>query len=314
MSSGPTPEGPGSVSGAPNLPEGFTDTFTSRYVDTGELRLHAVTGGDGPPLLLVHGWPQTWYQYRMVMPALARDFQVVAVDQRGIGLSDKPEDGYDTGTIAGDLVALMETLGHQRFALVGFDTGMPIAYALAADHPDRLERLVVGEAPLPGVTPSPPLLLPPPLNARLWHLTFNQLPAEVNEELVRGREAIFFGAEYDASAGTNKLPDATVSYYIDLLAADPQALHGSFQVYRAFPTTIAQNEQRKARRLSLPVLAIGGAESSGAMVADTMQLVADNVQSLVIADCGHWVAEQAPEELLAALTAFLAPYRIGAPA
>jgi len=314
MSSGPTPEGPGSVSGAPNLPEGFADTFTSRYVDTGELRLHAVTGGDGPPLLLVHGWPQTWYQYRMVMPALARDFQVVAVDQRGIGLSDKPEDGYDTGTIAGDLVALMETLGHQRFALVGFDTGMPIAYALAADHPDRLERLVVGEAPLPGVTPSPPLLLPPPLNARLWHLTFNQLPAEVNEELVRGREAIFFGAEYDASAGTNKLPDATVSYYIDLLAADPQALHGSFQVYRAFPTTIAQNEQRKARRLSLPVLAIGGAESSGAMVADTMQLVADNVQSLVIADCGHWVAEQAPEELLAALTAFLAPYRIGAPA
>ena len=314
MSSGPTPEGPGSVSGAPNLPEGFADTFTSRYVDTGELRLHAVTGGDGPPLLLVHGWPQTWYQYRMVMPALARDFQVVAVDQRGIGLSDKPEDGYDTGTIAGDLVALMETLGHQRFALVGFDTGMPIAYALAADHPDRLERLVVGEAPLPGVTPSPPLLLPPPLNARLWHLTFNQLPAEVNEELVRGREAIFFGAEYDASAGTNKLPDATVSYYIDLLAAYPQALHGSFQVYRAFPTTIAQNEQRKARRLSLPVLAIGGAESSGAMVADTMQLVADNVQSLVIADCGHWVAEQAPEELLAALTAFLAPYRIGAPA
>jgi pimeloyl-ACP methyl ester carboxylesterase len=313
MSSAPTPGGPGSVSGAPNLPEGFTDTFTSRYVDTGELRLHAVTGGDGPPLLLVHGWPQTWYQYRMVMPALARDFQVVAVDQRGIGLSDKPEDGYDTGTIAGDLVALMETLGHQRFALVGFDTGMPIAYALAADHPDRLERLVVGEAPLPGVTPSPPLLLPPPLNARLWHLTFNQLPAEVNEELVRGREAIFFGAEYDASAGTNKLPDATVSYYIDLLAADPQALHGSFQVYRAFPTIIAQNEQRKARRLSLPVLAVGGAESSGAMVADTMQLVADNVQSLVIADCGHWVAEQAPEELLAALTAFLAPYRIGAP-
>ena len=314
MSSGPTPEGPGSVSGAPNLPEGFADTFTSRYVDTGELRLHAGTGGAGPPLLMVHGWPQTWYQYRMVMPALARDFQVVAVDQRGIGLSDKPEDGYDTGTIAGDLVALMETLGHQRFALVGFDTGMPIAYALAADHPDRLERLVVGEAPLPGVTPSPPLLLPPPLNARLWHLTFNQLPAEVNEELVRGREAIFFGAEYDASAGTNKLPDATVSYYIDLLAADPQALHGSFQVSRAFPTTIAQNEQRKARRLSLPVLAIGGAESSGAMVADTMQLVADNVQSLVIADCGHWVAEQAPEELLAALTAFLAPYRIGAPA
>ena len=93
MTSPSTPEGPGSVSGAPNLPAGFTDTFTSRYIDTGELRLHAVTGGYGPPLLLVHGWPQTWYAWRLVMPALARDFQVVAVDQRGVRLSGKPKDG-----------------------------------------------------------------------------------------------------------------------------------------------------------------------------------------------------------------------------
>src|SRR5215475_13315209 len=98
MSSSSTPEGPGSVSGAPNLPAGFTGTFTSRYVDTGELRLHAVTGGAGPPLLLVHGWPQLWYQFRLIMPTLARDFSVVAVDQRGIGLSGKPQDGYDTAT------------------------------------------------------------------------------------------------------------------------------------------------------------------------------------------------------------------------
>jgi hypothetical protein len=104
-----TPEGPGSVSGTPNLPDGFTDTFTSRYIDTGELRLHAVIGGEGPPLL-VHGWPQTWYQYRLVMPQLARDFEVIAVDQRGIGLSDKPQDGYDIGTLAADMVALMDSL------------------------------------------------------------------------------------------------------------------------------------------------------------------------------------------------------------
>ena len=313
MSSAPTPEGPGSVSGAPHLPEGFTDTFTSRYVDTGQLGLHAVTGGQGPPLLLVHGWPQTWYQFRLVMPALARDFQVVAVDQRGIGLSDKPEDGYDTATLAGDLVALMDILGHQRFAMVGFDTGMLIAYALAADHPDRVERLVVGEAPLPGISPPTPLILPPQAVDRLWHIPFNQL-AETNEQLVRGREDIFIGAEYAASAGTNKLPANAVGYYIDRLASDPEALHGSFQLYRAFPATTAQNEQRKTRRLAMPVLAIGGAESSGAMVGDTMQLVADDVQTLVIPGCGHWLAEQAPEELLAALTAFLAPYRIGVPA
>ena len=101
----PSPSGPGTASRAPNLPAGLTDTFTSRYIDTGDVRLHAVIGGDGPPLLLVHGWPQTWYAWRLLMPALAQHFQVIAVDQRGIGLSDKPEDGYDTGTLAGDLIA-----------------------------------------------------------------------------------------------------------------------------------------------------------------------------------------------------------------
>jgi pimeloyl-ACP methyl ester carboxylesterase len=309
MSSLPTPQGPGSVSGAPGLPAGFTDTFTSRYVDAGGLRLHAVTGGEGPPLLLVHGWPQLWYQFRMIMPALARDFSVVAVDQRGIGLSDKPQDGYDTAALASDLVALMDALGHPRFALYGTDVGMPIAYALAADHRDWVDRLIVSEAPLPGISPSPPLFLPPPLNARLWHLAFNQLP-KINEQLVTGREDIFFGAEFDASAGTNKLPDDAVRYYIDTLK-DPDHLRGSFEFYRAIPATIAQNQKRKERRLTLPVLAIGGAESSGEGVGNTMKLAADDVQAVVLADSGHWVAEQAPEQLLAALTAFLAPYRDG---
>jgi pimeloyl-ACP methyl ester carboxylesterase len=312
MSATSTPEGPGSVSGAPNLPPGFTKTFKSRYIDANGLRMHAVIGGQGPPLLLVHGWPQTWYAWRLLMPTLARDFQVIAVDQRGIGLTDNPPGGYDTATLAGDLAALMDALGHQQFAVYGTDVGMPIAYALAADHRDRVERLVVSEAPLPGVTPSPPLFLPPPLNARLWHLAFNQLPAEVNEALVRGREAIFFAPEFDASAGTNKLPEDAVNYYIDTLAADPDALRGSFGFYRAIPVTAAQNLQRKEQRLTLPVLAIGGAESSGAMVADTMQLVADDVQTLILPDSGHWVAEQAPQELLTALTTFLAPYRDGA--
>jgi pimeloyl-ACP methyl ester carboxylesterase len=311
MNASPTPQGPGSVSGAPNLPAGFTGTFTSRFVDTGDLRLHAVTGGDGPPLLLVHGWPQTWYAWRRLMPALARDFCVVAVDQRGIGLSDKPRDGYDTGTLASDLVKVMDALGHPRFALYGTDTGMPIAYALAADHPGRVDRLAVSEAPLPGISPSPPLLLPPPLNARLWHLAFNQLP-DINEQLVTGREDIFFGAEFDASAGTSKLPADVVKYYIDTLAASPDALRGSFGIYRAFPAIIAQNEQRKTRRLTLPVLAIGGEQSAGEGPGNTMKLAADDVRTVVLAGSGHWVAEQAPEQLLAALTEFLAPYRDGA--
>ncbi|HEX9096125.1 MAG TPA: alpha/beta hydrolase [Candidatus Dormibacteraeota bacterium] len=306
------PSGPGSVSGAPNLPEGFTGTFTSRYVDTGKVRLHAVIGGDGPPLLLIHGWPGSWYYWRLVMPALARDFEVIAVDQRGIGLSDKPEDGYDTGTLAGDLIGLMDALGHKQFAVVGVDTGLLIGYALAADYPDRVARVALGEAPLPGITPPNPLILPDQVVDRLWHIPFNQLK-ETNEKLVRGREDIFFGAEFSASAGTNKLPAYAVQYYVEGLASSPEALHGSFQLYRAFGATAAQNMERKNRRLPMPVLAMGGAESSGAMVGDTMKLTADDVETLVIPGIGHWLAEQAPDEIVAALSRFLAPYKEAAP-
>jgi pimeloyl-ACP methyl ester carboxylesterase len=126
---------------------------------------------------------------------------------------------------------------------------------------------------------------------------------------VRGREDIFFGAEFSASAGTNKLSDDNVQYYVDGLASSPEALHGSFQLYRAFGATAAQNEERKTRRLAMPVLAMGGAQSGGTMAADTMRLAADDVETLVIPDIGHWLAEQAPDELVEALTAFLAPYR-----
>jgi pimeloyl-ACP methyl ester carboxylesterase len=305
----PIAEGPGSASGAPNLPAGFTDTFTSRYVDTGELRLHAVIGGDGPPLLLVHGWPETWYAWRLLMPALARDFQVIAVDQRGIGLSDKPAGGYDTGTLAGDLVALMDALGHQRFAVAGHDTGFAIGYALAADHPDRVDRVALAEIPgPPGAAPSPPLFVPSAVNDRLWHIPFNRVET-LPEQLIAGREDVYFGYEFAIQGG--KLPDEVVAYYVRLLS-EPGVLPGSLGFYRAFDTTVAQNEQRKSRRLTLPVLAIGGAESYGDHVAEAMSIVADDVQSVVIPGAGHWVAEEAPGEMLAALTAFLAPYRDGA--
>src|SRR6201990_1722350 len=119
MNASPPRQGPGAASGAPTPPAGFTGTSTSRFVDVGDVRLHAVTGGDGPPLLLVHGWPQTWYAWRFVMPELARPYGVVAVDQRGIGLSDKPPSGYDTATLARDMVELMHALGHERFSVYG---------------------------------------------------------------------------------------------------------------------------------------------------------------------------------------------------
>lgn len=301
--------GPGSVTGVPQLPVGFTDTFTSTHVHLDDLRLHTVTGGDGPPLLLLGGWPQTWYAWRLVMPALAQRFRVIAVDPRGVGLSDKPETGYDTATLATDLVRLMDALGHQRFAMVGHDIGMWTGYALAADHPDRIERLAVAEAAIPGVSPSPALFGPGRVNDLLWHFAFNRL-ASVNEELVRGREDIFFGHQFTAKAATpTSLPDHAVRHYLDTLRSSPEALRASFACYRALDETIEQNTRRLARKLTLPVLTIAGTECSGDRVETTMRLAAEDVTSVLIPDCGHFPAEEAPAALLAALDPFLAPYR-----
>ncbi|WP_255511009.1 alpha/beta fold hydrolase [Micromonospora sp. WP24] len=306
----PVAEGPGTVSQAPQLPAGFTDTFASHYVEAGGVRQHVVVGGAGPPLLLVHGWPESWYAWRLVMPALARDFEVIAVDQRGIGRTDKPREGYDSATLANDLVALMDALGHQRFAVVGHDTGYIIAYALAADHPDRVERLVVAEIPgPPEVASGPPLFLPAPVNNKVWHIAFNRVDDELTERLVSGREEIFYGYEF-AVQGGEPLPDHALRYYFDLYS-DPDVRRGSFGLYRAWDATLAQNEQRKSRRLRMPVLGIGGEQSWGDRPGQAMTPLADDVQTVVIPGAGHWLAEQAPEELLAALTTFLAPYRGG---
>lgn len=300
------PEGPGSVATAPNLPAEFADTFTGRYVDTGELRLHAVIGGNGPPLLLVHGWPENWYAWRLLMPALARNFEVIAVDQRGIGLSGKPQNGYDTGTLARDMIALMDALGHARFAVAGHDTGFAICYALAADHPDRVERVVLAEIPGPPLaSASPPLFVPAPLNNRLWHIPFCRVE-NVPEQLVKGREGIFFGYEFAIQGGN--LPDEVVEYYVSLVSR-PDSLHGSLGFYRALDATLAQNEVRKTRRLTMPVLAIGGEASYGDHVGDAMKQLANDVQSVIISGAGHWVAEEKPDQMLAALAKFLDPYR-----
>jgi pimeloyl-ACP methyl ester carboxylesterase len=305
-SSKSTPEGSASVSGAPNLPPGFAGTFTSRFVDTGALRMHAVVGGEGPPLLLVHGWPETWYAWRLVMPALAKNFQVIAVDQRGIGLSDKPQDGYDTRTLAADLVGLMSALGHERFAAVGHDTGVAIGYALAADHPDRVARLVLAEIPGPPIpSHSPPVFVPAHVNDKLWHLSFNRVEG-LPEQLIAGRERAFFGYEFAIQGG--RLPDDLIEYYVGLVS-NPEALRGSLGFYRALDATLAQNEERKKTRLTMPVLAIGGEGSYAGAVGDAMRGLAEDVQSAVIPGAGHWVAEQAPEKLFDVLSPFLAPYR-----
>jgi pimeloyl-ACP methyl ester carboxylesterase len=223
-------------------------------------------------------------------------------------LTDKPRDArYDPGTLANDLVALMDALGHQRFAVVGTDTGLPISYALAADHPDRVERVAVAEVPgPPGAVPQPPLFLPEPLNNKLWHIPVNRLD-ELNEQLATGREDLYFGYEFNIQA-EKKLPADVVDYYVGLLR-NPDALHGTFAFYREWDTMMTQNAERSKRPLTMPVLGIGGAASHADEVANAMKTLANDVQSAVIPGAGHWFAEEAPEETVAALTAFLTPYR-----
>ena len=303
----------GSVASAPRLPAGFTETFESRFVEANGIRQHVVVGGEGPPLLLVHGWPENWYAWRFVMPALARDYTVIAVDQRGIGLTEKPRDGYDAATLADDLAALMTELGHQRFAVVGHDTGYIIGYALAADHRDRVDRLVVAEIPgPPGVgdpKDAPPLFLPDFLNNKLWHIPFNRVDHELIVDMVNSNADAYYRYEYSIQGGGATLPDYAIDYYVDLYTRNKHALRATFGLYRAWETTVNQNAERQTNKLTIPVLGIGGANSWGALAGDGIRPAATDVQSVVVSGSGHWVAEQAPQQLLEALDTFLASYR-----
>ena len=308
----PVPHGFGSVSTAPRLPRAFAHTFKSQFIRANGIRQHAVIGGDGPPLLLVHGWPENWYAWRFLMPALARDFTVIAVDQRGIGLTEKAPDGYDSGTLANDLVALMDALGHERFAVVGHDTGYIISYALAADHRDRVDRLVVAEIPgPPGVGPDevqPKLFLDEANNNRLWHIPFNRVNDELIVDMVSRSADAYYRYEYTIQGGGTTLPEYAIKYYVKLFTRDRDALRASFGLYRAWDAHLAQNIGRQDEPLTIPVLGIGGANSWANLPGDAMRSIANDVQTVVIPDTGHWVAEQAPEEMLAALSTFLAPY------
>jgi len=304
-----TLSGFGSVHDVPKLPTGFTDVFESYEIAANDVKLHAVIGGQGKPLLLLGGWPQNWFAWRYLMQPLARTFTVIAVDPRGVGLSEKAQEGYDSRTLAQDMFALMDALGHESFAMAGHDIGMWTGYAMAHDQPARIERIALGEALIPGLSDSPPLLPEQRwLSDFLWHFNFNRALG-INEQLVSGREELYFGHQFATKAGAPEaVPRYAIDFYIEQLKRDPQALRASFDYYRAIDQSIPQNQQRKATRLILPVLAFSGALACGDSVEAELRTVASNVESVVIPDCGHYPAEERPEALLAAFEAFFAPY------
>jgi pimeloyl-ACP methyl ester carboxylesterase len=298
----------GSVSGVPKLPDGFREVFRSYRVEANGIGLHAVIGGQGPALLLLGGWPENWFAWRYLMLPLSRDFTVIAVDPRGVGLSEKPAGGYDADTLVADMFGLMDTIGHQKFSMVGHDIGLWVGYAMAADRPERIERIALGEAIIPGLSPSPPLLSDDRwLSDFLWHFNFNRALV-VNERLVEGREDLYFGYQFDTKAGSAAgFPAYGKEFYIETLRRVPGALKASFDYYRAIDQSIPQYRRRKERKIAVPILAFSGALACGEMVADELRTVAVDVDSVVIPECGHYPAEEQPVALLEALQRFLRP-------
>jgi pimeloyl-ACP methyl ester carboxylesterase len=277
--------------------------FRSDFAQVNGIQLHYVTGGRGQKsLVLIPGWPQTWFMWRKIMPELAKNHRVIAVDIRGMGDSERPEHGYDTETLANDINALTKHLGIERYSVIGHDIGMWIAYPLAAQYGTHIEKLVVTEALIPGISPTPPMLLPPNVNAGLTQFMFNQL-RDLPEFLVAGREEAYLRWVFEHLAYWK---DRVAIYEYIRAYSVPGAMKAGFEYYRAIPTTIQQNEELRKRKLTMPVLAIGGSIGAREATIETMKLISDDVRGVILERCGHYTPEECPEDFLVHLKPFLA--------
>ncbi|MEG0003494.1 MAG: alpha/beta hydrolase [Comamonas sp.] len=286
----------------PSITAPTQDDFSHDYVRIDGRRIHCVTAGQGQPVLLIPGWPQTWYAWRHVMQALAaQGFQAIAVDPPGTGFSDRPDTGYDTGTIAQTLHRSMLALGHARYQVVGHDVGMWVAYALASDQPQAVQSLALTEAVIPGLAPEPSIFAPPEQNIFLWHFMFNQL-ADLPETLIAGRERAYL--EFMFNRWSLRRDRVAVDVYVDAYSA-PGGLRGGFAYYRAIPETMRQNRERAQRPLAMPVLAIGAEHATGDAPLVTLRGHADDLSGVIVPDCGHFIMEEAAEPFIAALLPFL---------
>lgn len=281
--------------------------FNHHYAEIGEVMLHYVTLGSGSPVVLLHGWPQTWYEWRLVMPKLAEKFTVIAPDLRGLGDSSRPLSGYDKRTVANDVWCLVtEKLGHATFHLVGHDWGGPTAYALAASHPEAVTRLAIVDVVIPGDGGDFSQA------GRRWHHQFHMTP-DLPEALVTGRERTYLQWFYQTFAyRPGAIDEAALDEFVRTYS-QPGALRAGFNYYRAMIEDAKVNAAQLATgfRLPMPVLAVGGGVSyphgrgRGADVEASMRRVATDVRGAVIPECGHFVPEEAPEALSRLLLEFL---------
>ena len=271
------------------------------------LRLHYVVAGTEPrTAVLLHGFPQTWWEWRHVMPQLVeKGFRVIAPDYRGAGHSWRPLGGYDKRTMASDIQRLLrDHLGIQGpVALVGHDIGLMVAYAYAQAYRDEVSHLVVMDAPLPGTEVFDRLRSDP----RVWHFGFHGT-RDVPEMLVAGRERPYLQAFFNARIfNVAGIGPEDLDLYVSAYSA-PGAMRAGFETYRAFDQDIADNREwlKHNGKLTVPVLAVFAAVSnSGPLVEKMMRDVAANVTGLCIPESAHWIAEENPKVFMEGLLTFL---------
>ncbi len=280
----------------------FDETFSHHTAQANSVKLHYVIGGKGDAVVLLHGYPETWYSWRKIMPALAAaNHTVIAVDLRGLGESEITPSGYDKRTVAEDVHQLLEGLNIRKFILVSHDWGGSVAYSLANAYPDTVSKLVVIESNIAGFGMEKSMNV---AEGGSWHFGF--FMSEFAEKLTEGREREFltdFAFKGKLVFDKNAFSQADIDEYIRHYTK-PGGMTAGFNYYRTALDDAKYNQAHFKGKLQMPVLAIGGEKSLGEGVAASLKLVAENVESTIIKDSGHFIAEEQPEELTKKLLTF----------
>ena len=277
----------------------FPAGFSQREIVTNGTTIHVRSGGTGPAVVLLHGYGETGDMWVPLAAELARDHTVVVPDLRGLGLSAKPAGGFDKKTQALDVSGVMDALGVQQADVVAHDIGNMVAFQFAAQFPARVRRLVLIDAPVPGVGPWEEILK----NPLLWHFRFG---GPDMERLVAGRERIYLDRFWNEfSATPARFSEGARQHYAALYAL-PGAMHSGFAQFAAFDQDAIDNRAWLASgKLKMPVLALGGEKSFGATMATVMRAAADNVTQGIVPDSGHWIMEENPRATTALVREFL---------
>jgi pimeloyl-ACP methyl ester carboxylesterase len=276
-----------------------TQAIASKTAEVGGLKLHYLTSGHGPAVVLLHGYTQTSRMWQPIIPLLADKFTVIAPDLPGIGDSDVPKDGLDMKNAAIRIHALSRSLHVDKARVVGHDIGLMVAYAYAAMYPNEVEKLVVMDAFLPGV----PGWVPYYNNPNLWHFRFH---GPTPEALVAGREKTYFAYFWNdlAADKTRSVPAGDRDAYVAAYAR-PGRMRAAWAYFDAFPETAKDFAELAKRKLTMPVLAIAGEKASAGTLFPQMKLVATDVSVVGPTDTGHWVMEERSQETIDALLKFL---------